>query len=377
MTHRRIAEAFPAGDFIKEELEARNWSQVELAEIMGRQPSVINDLITGKKAISFEIARDLGEAFDTSAQYWMNLEITYQLWRTQNTDNTISRRAKLYQIAPVKEMVRRHWLEPSKDIEVLEKKVKQFFEIGSLDEPIDFLHAARKGTQEITSYHKAWFFRAKQLASAVDAKTYSGQSFENCLIQLKGLLLNTLDAKQVPRILSDAGIRFIVIEHLPHTKIDGVTFWLNKNSPVIVLSLRYDRIDGFWFTLAHELCHVKRRDGLTGQILLDNDLLGNQIAKQEPNEPEDQADLFATNFLIERSEINDFIARIQPLYGKKKIIGFARRIGIHPGIVVGQLQFRKEIPWSAHRKMLEKVRNIVIESALTDGWGHLPPYLEG
>jgi hypothetical protein len=60
-------------------------------------------------------------------------------------------------------------------------------------------------------------------------------------------------------------------------------------------------------------------------------------------------------------------------YGKQKITGFANRIGVHPGIVVGQLQFRKEIPWSSYRQMLEKVRSIVIQSTLTDGWGQTLP----
>ena len=77
MTDRKIAEAFPPGDFLKEELEARNWSQVELAEIIGRQPYVVNELIMGKRPITPEIAKALGEAFNTSAQYWINLESIY------------------------------------------------------------------------------------------------------------------------------------------------------------------------------------------------------------------------------------------------------------------------------------------------------------
>ena len=85
-----------------------------------------------------------------------------------------------------------------------------------------------------------------------------------------------------------------------------------------------------------------------------------------------EADEFATSFLVRQSDMEDFVLRTSPLYDKRKIIGFARRIGVHPGIVVGQLQYRKEIPWSWFRPMLEKVRHVVVESALTDGWGHMP-----
>lgn len=374
MTNRKIAEAFPPGEFIMEELGARNWSQLELSEIIGRHPKVINDIILRKRSITPEIANALGEAFDTSPQYWMNLESVYQLWLAKGTDNVISRRAKLYQIAPIKEMVRRHWIEPSENIEVLEKRVKRFFEMNNLDEPIHFHHAARRGTQEIIPSQKAWLFRAKQLAYAVHAKTFSDQSFKNGLTQLKKLLVSTVEVRHVPRILAEAGIRFIILEHLPQSRIDGVTFWLNEKSPVMVLSLRFDRIDWFWYTLAHELSHVKQRDGMKNNITLDTDLVGNDSQTLEQiTEAEKQADSFAAEFLVPRSELDNFILRVRPLYGKTKIVNFAHRIEVHPGIVVGQLQFRDEIPWSVHRKMLEKVRHIITQSTLTDGWGQTLP----
>jgi HTH-type transcriptional regulator/antitoxin HigA len=61
--------------------------------------------------------------------------------------------------------------------------------------------------------------------------------------------------------------------------------------------------------------------------------------------------------------------RVSPLYSKTRIIQFAHTIQIHPGIIVGQLQYRGEIGYSANREMLVKIRDIVIDSALTDGWG--------
>lgn len=377
MIKKKVAEVFPPGDFIKEELEARNWSQIELAEIIGRQPNVISELIMGKRAITPETAKALGDAFGTSAQYWMNLETAYQLWHAKDTGNAIVRRSRLYQIAPIKEMTKRHWIEPSESVDVLEKRVMRFFEIAKLDDPIIFDHAARKGSQEITTSHKAWFFRAKQLAPAVYAKPFSEHTFNDGLEKLKLLLHSVTEVRHVPKILSDAGIRFIILEHLPQTRIDGVTFWLDSKSPVIVLSLRYDRIDGFWYTLAHELGHVKRKDGLKHKLIIDTDIVGenaNDLEQvSETREAEEYANYFATEFLLKHSELNNFISRIRPLYGRQKIVNFANRIKVHPGIVIGQLQFRKEIPWSAFRPMLGKVRNIVIQSALTDGWQQTIP----
>ena len=266
MTDRRVAEVFPPGEFIREELEARDWSQIELAEIIGRQPRVVHELIAGKRAITPETAKALGDAFGTSAQYWMNLESAYQLSRTRDVDDVIPRRSKLYQIAPIKEMVKRHWLEPSENVEVLEKRVEQFFGIENLDQSIEFPHAARKGTQEISISQKAWLFRARHLSRAVQAKPFSAQSLRSALVHLRKLLISTQEARNVPKVLAEYGIRFLILEHLPQTKIDGVTFWLDDKSPVIVLSLRFDRVDWFWYTLAHELGHIERRDGLKEEI---------------------------------------------------------------------------------------------------------------
>ncbi len=375
MIKRRAAEAFPPGEFIKEELEARSWLQEDLAEIIGREPKVISDLVTGKRPISPELARALGDAFGTSAQYWMNLESSYRLWRAETDDTTIARRARLYGLAPIKDMVKRHWLEPSESVEVLEERVKRFFGVENLDEPIRLPHAARRGTKEITPAQMAWLFRARQLASAVPAKPFSAQSFKSGREELRELLPSAQEVSRVPRILSDAGLRFLIVEHLPQTRIDGVTFWLDDKSPVIALSLRYDRIDAFWHTLAHELGHVARRDGLRRlDVVLDTDIVGDQV-EPATEQAEREADAFATDFLVKQSELEDFILRVRPLYGRQKILGFAGRIGVHPGLVVGQLQFRGEVPWSAHRQMLDKVRHIVIESALTDGWGQMVPVL--
>ncbi|NLT24635.1 MAG: HigA family addiction module antidote protein [Syntrophorhabdus sp.] len=378
MADRKMAEVFPPGEFIKEELEARGWSQIDLSEIIGRQPNVVNEIVMGKRSITPETAKALGEAFGTTAQIWMNLETAYQLWKSKekDTDKVIARRAKLYEIAPIKELTRRHWIEPSENIEVLEKRVMNFFEINDLESSIALPYAARKSSQSVTASHWAWIHRVRRLARMVDAKPFSEQSFKNGLVQLRNLLVHTQEIRHVPRILADAGIRFLVLEHLPQTRIDGVTLWVNK-SPVIALSLRFDRIDAFWYTLAHELGHVKQRDGLKGGLVIDTDLVREEHQVEEQLiEAEELANRFATDFLVDQEELNDFILRVHPLYGKQKIMNFAERIKVHPGIIVGQLQHRNEIPWSSFRPMLEKVRHVIVPSSLTDGWGQLPPSLK-
>jgi len=78
----------------------------------------------------------------------------------------------------------------------------------------------------------------------------------------------------------------------------------------------------------------------------------------------------AAEALIPKREMDGFIARVNPMFSEEQIVGFARRIAVHPGLVVGQLQNRGLIPWSFHRKHLEKVREYVVANAITDGFGH-------
>jgi HTH-type transcriptional regulator / antitoxin HigA len=82
MANRRpIYQAFPPGDHLREEIEYRGWSQGALARMMGRPVQVINEIINGRKAITARTARELEAALGSSAELWMNLETSYQLYK--------------------------------------------------------------------------------------------------------------------------------------------------------------------------------------------------------------------------------------------------------------------------------------------------------
>jgi len=96
------AEIFSPGEFIREELEVRGWTQDDLAEIIGRPTRLVNEVISGKRGITVETAKGLAQAFGTSAQLWMNLESAFRLSLEKSRPETISRKAALYEIAPIR-----------------------------------------------------------------------------------------------------------------------------------------------------------------------------------------------------------------------------------------------------------------------------------
>lgn len=369
---RAPAEVFPPGEFVQDELEARNWTQADLGTILGRNVRLVNEIINGKRSITVETAKGLAAAFGTTAQFWLSLQTVYDLSQTHEAHDSVARRARLYSKAPVKDLIRRHWIERSDNVEVLEKRIMDFFGIEDLKEALVAQpHAARKSTpyDSATPAQVAWLRRVEQLASAVLAKPYAPHQFSTLVGEVRKLLESPEEARHLPRVLADHGIRFLVVEPLPQTKIDGACFWMNKKAPVIALSLRYDRIDYFWYTVAHELDHVKNLDGAMDIELLERN---GKMADERPAS-EKEADTFAAEMLIPQSELEDFISRARPLYSSMRIRGFAARIGVHPGIVVGQLQYRDEISYAQHRKLLVPVRGIVTEAALTDGWNNTLP----
>jgi HTH-type transcriptional regulator / antitoxin HigA len=90
---RTIAEVFPPGDFIKEELAARGWSQTKLAEVLGRPFQTVNAVVNGRKQITARLARELEAALGPSAEFWLNLESAYQLHKEADPDPGIAARA--------------------------------------------------------------------------------------------------------------------------------------------------------------------------------------------------------------------------------------------------------------------------------------------
>jgi HTH-type transcriptional regulator / antitoxin HigA len=370
MATRRPAEVFPPGEFLRDELEERGWTQTDLAEIIGRPVSLVNGIIMGKRGISPETARDLSAALGTTPEFWMNLDSAYQLSRIKQDDGSaISRRAKVYETAPVQEMVRRGWIEPSDDVSMLERRVAKFFGVDNLDEEIVFMpHAARKSTsydQPMTPAQRAWLFRARQLAHAVHADPYSPEGFGEAIDKLLKLRQTPQELRRVPHILSDAGIRLVIVQPLAGTRIDGACFWIDEG-PVVAMSIRFDRIDNFWFVLFHELRHVSQ-----GIDSLDTDL----DAAPDSGRPEVErdADEFAVMNLVPQHHLENFISQFRPLYSTRSIEAFAHTMGVHPGIVVGQLQHRGEVAYASFRKTLVPVREWITSSAATDGWGAALP----
>lgn len=359
----------PPGDALRRAIEERGWTQEELALIVGRSRMTISDIIAGRSNITPGMAISLAAAFENDASEWLHLDAGFRLSQAEDDSRQVKRRMRLFDLAPIRDMQKRGWITETNNIEQLEDELKRFFCVDSLEKPPEIQVSTRRTikTTHLSSQQRAWCFRARQMAVALVVRPFVQPRLMEAAKEIRDLAAYPGEAAHLPDLLSRYGIRFVVVEPLAGAKIDGAALWLNDHSPVIAVSVRYDRIDSFWFTVMHEFSHIRHNDTLSVDSRLSVD---SPKDDNERDSMELRADAEASASLVPKHELDSFVRRIGPLYSKKRIVQFAHRMKIHPGIIVGQLQHREEIGFRTHREMLARVRSVITAVALTDGWGN-------
>lgn len=368
------------GQLIEELLNSRGWTQRILAIVVGIDESTMNKVVAGKRQVDAELALTLGEVFGIEPEQFLELQKSYDLAQARivsRPDPTRATRARLFGDLPVTDMIKRGWLEGATDVrktEEVQSALVKFFGVASVDE-IEILPHAAKKTETFTPAtpaQLAWIYRVRQIADEMLTARYSPSAVRDAVPLLSKLLSAPEEARKVPRILAECGIKYVIVESLPSSKIDGVCFWLNDNAPVIGMSLRHDRIDNFWFVLRHEIEHVLRLHGRTA-VMLDTDLEGIRAGVgDDVVEEERVANEAAADFCVPKRAIDGFLARKAPFCNERDVLGLARTLNLHPGLVAGQLQHRTG-RYDRFRKYLVKIRSAVAPGAMVDGWGDVAP----
>jgi HTH-type transcriptional regulator/antitoxin HigA len=138
---------------------------------------------------------------------------------------------------------------------------------------------------------------------------------------------------------------------------------------VIGLSMRFDRIDNFWFVVRHEIEHVLRGDGRQRRGMVDAELSGDRAGTGEFLPEEERiANAAAAEFCVPAAKMDSFIARKSPLFYERDVLAFSRLNGVHPGLPVGQIQHRTG-RYDYLKKYQVKIRQFVLPGSRVDGWG--------
>jgi HTH-type transcriptional regulator / antitoxin HigA len=151
-----------------------------------------------------------------------------------------------------------------------------------------------------------WQAAVLQRAEALKlTRTFDRSQFTKASLRKLAKLSSKVDGiKRVVDNLLDLGIAVIVMPPLPGTFLDGAAMVTSANSPVVGLTLRYDRADNFWFTLLHELSHICLHYDLLvdGHTAFVDDM---EIASDDAREQE--ADTLARESLIPSSILEQVV----------------------------------------------------------------------
>lgn len=186
------ATAFPAGEYLRDEIEARGWTISEFAEIMGRPVQAISEILNGHKQITPATASEIAHATGTDAATWLNLQSIYDLWLLRQTDDPtrldeVSRRARLATLVPINELKKRKIIPDSRDLDVIEPAVMKFLGVASLDEPPLFSIAARRSNagDVFSAAQNAWLACARNMAAGLKTKPYSRDGLEELASRIR------------------------------------------------------------------------------------------------------------------------------------------------------------------------------------------------
>jgi HTH-type transcriptional regulator/antitoxin HigA len=351
----RPARPVAPGRILKQELEALGWSQKDLAAILGRPEQMVSEIANGTKQITPETALELAQALDTSPELWMNLEANYrlQMAQRQSRDDAIARRSLLYAALPLRAMARRGWLTLRESPQELEQEVTDLLGVPVGSELALPARLRSSSAREPLTYAQlAWLRRAERLAAEQTVGAWSQEHPEPLVAELLTLTRAAEDVAQAPAALARWGVRCVLLRPLERTFLDGAAFWLDQG-PVVALTLRYDRIDSFWFTLLHEIAHLSEGETVTYVDRLQNG--DNGAGSNELDGCEAAANRSAADWLVPPAAFRQFVAKTTPHFSRASIQAFAAQQRRHPGIVLGRLQRENLAPWKNLRSWLVKV----------------------
>ena len=150
------------GEMLKQKLSEKRWTQAQFAIITDKSEKSISQIARGVGGISPDMAIAFAAAFGNSPQEWLKWDYTYRLSEAeQDSVAEIQMRARIHDIAPIKDMQRRGWLTRTRNPDELERELKRFFNCESLDDDVTFTVATRRPLTipNLTPSERAWCFR--------------------------------------------------------------------------------------------------------------------------------------------------------------------------------------------------------------------------
>ncbi len=333
---------------IKLRMDQLGLKDKDLVDYFGSR-SRVSEVLSGKRPLTVPMIKNVEEGLGIPASILVG--------------SSVEKRSKRWSPKTLTIMAQRGYfgqdhtdLEPKKILDM--GLLKTLFSGQSLASTALLRQTNYRDISNIDKYHmEAWTSKvlseALRIISDNNMPTYDKNNLsEERLSELFKLSSKSDGVNEVISALRELGIVVVIEPHLPTTRLDGATLFTD-NSVVIGLTIRFDRLDNFWFTLAHELAHAYLHSESDYSAFFDQ--LFNEGA--ETSQLESEADALAGELLIPTDTW-----KTSPLrYGSTPTLVkmFAEKIGIHPSVVAGRIRHDSKV-WSVHSDIVndEKVRHL-------------------
>ncbi|MBN1184219.1 MAG: ImmA/IrrE family metallo-endopeptidase [Bacteroidales bacterium] len=361
-TDLRAARKFGPGYFIREQMELRQWTQEDMASVLGVTIKHVNKILTEKQPITLEMARIFAEVFNTSAQYWINHDTGYRLWLQQEKsqkEKEADIKAKIYERMPINDMIKKGWLPKCTSVKELEKNVLEFWNLKELDfsglgKQLPCLTKKSDAYNQFNDWYAlTWYQMARKVALERKMNEYNKQNVTKLYNGLHKFTVLHNGINKFLSQLSDCGVNFLILPHLQKTYLDGAAFLLN-NTPVIVYTARYKRIDNFWFTVAHEVAHVLKHLNDETTLIFDDFKNGKRT----------QMEYEANQLAAEKLKHNEILQYLKPYLNyltSAKVEECAAKYEVHESIIVGKLAHDEVISYRNQTLFNENVLKLIDE----------------
>lgn len=320
---------------IKFRMEQMGKSQSDLAPILGSR-SKVSEVLSGKRELTLKMIRALHEHLQIPADV---------LIREGGTLPTAPVGIDIERL-PLREMAKLGWISPLLNFkyqaeEIVLGLVEKAGGRNALPQALFRQGGARSNAKMDVHALQAWCLHVLGQARAAGLENQHRKGSIN--LEFLGEVARLSTFREGPKLarekLAQHGIALVVAPHLSKTYLDGAALWTKEQVPVVGMTIRYDRLDNFWFCLLHELAHLGRHiPNGDGEVFID-DLQLRERDHAVDDTREREADEWAQNALIDPALWRDHPARQHP--SVTNVVDLAHQAKVHPAVVAGRIRYER------------------------------------
>lgn len=341
----------PPGETILDFLNEQGLSPSDFAQEIDTTIENTHQLLRGEREINSDLAVKLTQIVGGSPDFWLSREEQFRagLDRLKNNEEWANQ-------FPVKEMADLGWVPPIKKSSQKIAACLRYFDVPSVADWFQHYDGSHRlpafrtsptfGSDEGATL--AWLRKGEIEASKIECGAWDQDQFFRALSKIRELTRQKRPETFIPdlkRICANVGVALVIEPSPKGCKASGATRLLSAQKANIMMSGRYLSDDHFWFTFFHE----------AGHLILHKEFIEN--CEQNQAKQETEANQFSFDILIPKEHQSEFLKL--PV-NTRTVMRFARKIGISPGIVVGQMQNHGHCPFN----MLNRLKTRYTEEQL-------------